>query len=567
MAHKFFLEFKRSWITRQGAKVWRRSGSNKSHKIHPGTGKCYKYVIKDIEEASPESVQLAPVHQHRQPWLFGPATKLSSRSVIYPCNRGQCEIPCVCLLCQKLHPRCRNGPSCGCKECKKYFENHSNYHACLHIGCKSCYNIISVLPHFDFHFLDKNRKLCARSVWEEDELEPKFQLPPSTELRQDMISEFLASKKWPEKLKNWHSGVEDDGSIWCLGCSTLFFTTERFRKHILNKHHVKIFYHNFENVEAETLLELQCDQCSSSFVSKGKLTRHLENVHYKELIECPECSMTFTRFDNFRLHKKRKHAAAAKKTNILNLKCPICEKTFSSKSALRRHSRETCNDEMKGNALSCDICDSTFTRKHDLKMHEIKRHNPDGSVRFRCTICDKKLCTYKLLMVHCKMEHPASIENSSKALKVLDKAREGQGTKPYECEFCGKLFEREDSVMQHKVTHKVVDKIECEKCRTTFSLMKSYKRHIKDAVWDDGSPQHVCEFCDEDFCNGKQLSGHINAQHKNFPCPLCEQTFTLKYNLERHVGNRLAVTCKDCGKIFCNKKSYTEHMDTLHPSL
>ena len=31
----------------------------------------------------------------------------------------------------------------------------------------------------------------------------------------------------------------------------------------------KMFYHNFENVEAEPLLKLQCDLYSSSFVSKG----------------------------------------------------------------------------------------------------------------------------------------------------------------------------------------------------------------------------------------------------------------------------------------------------------
>ena len=167
-------------------------GFNKTYKVHPGTRKCYKYVIKDTADVNPDIVQLAPVRHHQHAWLFGPATKLSTRSIIYPCNRGKCEVPCACLLCQKKYQKCRAGPSCGCQECKLYYENHSDYHGCLHIGCKSCFNIMSVLPHFDFHFLDKTRKHSSSSVWLRDKLEPTFKLPP--DLRDNMIPQFLAKK-------------------------------------------------------------------------------------------------------------------------------------------------------------------------------------------------------------------------------------------------------------------------------------------------------------------------------------------------------------------------------------
>ena len=74
---------------------------------------------------------------------------------------------------------------------------------------------------------------------------------------------------------------------------------------------------------------------------------------------------------------------------------------------------------------------------------------------------------------------------------------------------------------------------------------------------------HVCFICEKVCCTGKLLSGHINEFHK-FSCPICNQSFTLKHNLERHVGNRFAVTCKDCGKVFCNYKAYSEHEDIHH---
>ena len=88
--------------------------------------------------------------------------------------------------------------------------------------------------------------------------------------------------------------------------------------------------------------------------------------------------------------------------------------------------------------------------------------------------------------------------------------------------------------------------------------------HYLKWLFEVGSPQHVCYICEKTFCTGKLLSGHMNAFHKKFSCPICNQSFTLKHNLERHVGNRFAVTCKDCGKVFCNYKAYSEHEDIHH---
>ena len=328
---------------------------------------------------------------------------------------------------------------------------------------------------------------------------------------------------------------------------------------------MKRFHHNFENEKCKPLPEMQCDLCSSSFGTKGDLTRHLESVHYKERIECQECSMTFTRLDTFKLHKRRKHAVAHK-TEDPRRKCPLCKTYLSCMSALKRHLRTICIGETEAETFSCHYCESTFSRNHDLKRHKRNRNNKDGSAKFMCAICDKEFCIRKLMMVHSKEAHPSNIEKLCKVAKVHHEVKEDEGTMTYECEYCGKRFEREDSVMKHKVTHNVVEKIECEKCHAKFSLMQSYKRHLKDALWEhNGSPKHVCEFCDDIFCNGKQLSGHINANHKNFRCPLCDQSFTWNFNLERHVGNRVAVTCQECGKIFCNKKSYSGHMGNLHP--
>ena len=85
---------------------------------------------------------------------------------------------------------------------------------------------------------------------------------------------------------------------------------------------------------------------------------------------------------------------------------------------------------------------------------------------------------------HIKIEH-AIIENYSDTFKSLSDRKQAETTETFLFEFCDKRFAREDTLLQHKVTHNVVEKIECEKFLTKFSLMKNYKRHLKDSLWED----------------------------------------------------------------------------------
>ena len=550
MAHKFFLEFNRSWITRQGPNLVQTGFGLK------GQGrKCYSFAIKNNEEITPERVQLVPVRHHQYPWLFGPATILSSRSIVYPCSRGKCSLPCPCRICHKIHAKCRAGQSCDCDDCRLHYEDHSNFHACRHMGCRHCHNIVTGLPQFNFFFLDMSKKICNSGVPFEEQLRPTYELPP---VNKDLVKRFLVSEKWSEKLENWNHNVEDDG-IWCKGCSTMFFDLKMLREHLLSKHSVsKVFHHNCVNDETRPLPGFSCDQCSGSFRSKGDMTRHLESKHFKERFECPDCSITFSRLDRFRMHRKNKHGNVHQ-PKVISLKCEVCEKSFSSKSAKRRHTREHCNEESKVFVLGCDDCDTTFIRDHDLKRHKQNSVNPDGSSKLICTLCDERVCNRKLLMGHIKAKH-----GSSKVGKVLEESKGIERKYICECEFCGKLFEREKDAMIHKVTHNVADKIQCEICKASFSLKKNYKRHQKEAFLDNGRTKHSCPICEKAFCTERLLKGHMRRCHDKFVCPICNQVFTFKHNLERHVGIRVAVTCEQCEKVYCNRKAYYEHMNSDH---
>ena len=168
MAHKFSLNFKQSWITRRGPNLIQENSNKSRGKFHPGRQKCYKYVVKDGNNAISEHVQLVPVEQVQVQHLFGPATILSSRQIVYPCSRGKCSLPCPCLLCARKHPRCRVGQDCGCLDCRMQYKDHSSFHACLHHGCKYCHKLsrssrISTFPFWTTQESSPTKEFMVRS--------------------------------------------------------------------------------------------------------------------------------------------------------------------------------------------------------------------------------------------------------------------------------------------------------------------------------------------------------------------------------------------------------------------
>ena len=68
--------------------------------------KIFEFDFIDKDQTSVDNILVEPTKSYQVPWLYGPATSLSSRTVIYPCNRYRCALPCPCKLCQKIDLRC-----------------------------------------------------------------------------------------------------------------------------------------------------------------------------------------------------------------------------------------------------------------------------------------------------------------------------------------------------------------------------------------------------------------------------------------------------------------------------
>ena len=193
----------------------------------------------------------------------------------------------------------------------------------------------------------------------------------------------------------------------------------------------------------------------------------------------------------------------------------------------------------------------TFIRSSDLKRHTLNR-----SAKFSCNLCETMFCSKKLFLAHKEKVHGG--EPGKVTIDI------GHEAKLFGCDLCGKSFGKEKTLFEHRSTHSDDKEFECCDCGTRFSVSTNLRRHKKEAVFADGSPKNCCSLCEQVFCTGKLLSRHIITMHKKFSCPVCDQSFTRKDNLERHVFHRKAVTCLKCVKVFCNQKSYEEHVNLLH---
>ena len=126
--------------------------------------------------------------------------------------------------------------------------------------------------------------------------------------------------------------------------------------------------------------DIKCNICEQTFSRKLERDRHVKEVHTGEgRVKCPECDITFSRKETMLRHRDTSHASSSS-----SFKCDICHKTFPQQRNLERH-----RDEVHaGGHFECTECPATYTRKEKLQQHmESGRHK----IAFYCGICHEYL--------------------------------------------------------------------------------------------------------------------------------------------------------------------------------
>jgi hypothetical protein len=170
--------------------------------------------------------------------------------------------------------------------------------------------------------------------------------------------------------------------------------------------------------------------------------------------------------------------------------CHICEKKFSRKDEIKRHT-DSVHEKKKPH--QCLICDKQFARKSDVKRHTDSVH--EEKKPHKCTICDYSCSLKADLKGHIESVH--------------------EKKKPHKCSICDyscfkkhKLNIHIASVHEKKKPHK------CSHCDYSCSEKGRLKRHIE-SVHEKKKP-HKCSICENSFSEKSKLKAHIVSVHSRF---------------------------------------------------
>lgn len=117
----------------------------------------HEFDIKEVIKINYEAKVSLVTGKYVDGKLWGPASSLKTRSLIYPCSFWKCRVPCPCNICSERSSLCKIpehelSPGGGCGECQDDLWEHFMFHRAEHTCCKYCRQVSSFLPHKKFIF-------------------------------------------------------------------------------------------------------------------------------------------------------------------------------------------------------------------------------------------------------------------------------------------------------------------------------------------------------------------------------------------------------------------------------
>ena len=182
--------------------------------------------------------------------------------------------------------------------------------------------------------------------------------------------------------------------------------------------------------------------------------------------------------------------------NSFSLTCHICFKTYSNKYRMANH----MNSHKETPTFYCDACNLKFARQPDLDKHMRLYHTEVQEV-YNCTDCPSSFSLKDVLNRHIRTKHTQ--------------------IKEFECDTCGKHFNRHDNLLKHKLY--------AHNSRRNLLMLPGV---------NDESTGFNCLYCERVYSQKFSLMGHMESKHiedKFYKCDVCDKSFVRKDVFLRHL--------------------------------
>ena len=280
----------------------------------------------------------------------------------------------------------------------------------------------------------------------------------------------------------------------------------------------------------------KCDICDKYYEN---LETHFANSHIKNEVQEGPSFYKYQNSTNFNVKKESNESETCDFSNDKMLECR--ENNLEQPSNKKGHKK-------------CNPCNKYFNKKRDLMSHVKSRH--------KCYICEETfpMLSPKNLKIHIANSHKClSCKKHFKDLKLHHclisqfKISESSDDTIHKCKICNTYFNNSEKIIKHISTEhnekgNSENNINNKELKATeIPLSKCIGRPRK---------QPKCNYCDKYF-DKSQLKCHINNEHR---CVPCRKFFPKTENLKSHIENdHKDHQCNICEQRFYSQNDLTKH--------
>ena len=259
-----------------------------------------------------------------------------------------------------------------------------------------------------------------------------------------------------------HIATHDPKSIQCSVCPKAFRAEAR-----LQSHHKRIHSGNVPSYK--------CDHCSKSFTEVSKKNWHIVQIHENvRNYHCKQCDKTFKRQAHLTTHLTSMHSDARP------FSCSQCESKFKFNRDLNLHMRMHTGEK----PYKCDECEKDFRQTAHLRTHK-SIHHSSFKRKIQCTMCEKSFTSKNALKFHIESTHEENIfacKHCNKTFKTNFSVKEHvrrthANNMAINCTKCEKSFKHKASLKFHIESEHEENVYQCKLCITTFKTSFSLKEH------------------------------------------------------------------------------------------